>query len=267
MKRSPSSSSPISSSCKRAKRPPSEGMVWFSELTLQCARSGCVPCMYKLAPEGFPGSPPNQRPENCRRHGRRTLAAPLPEKSRLLTVGDGDFSFSFGLASSGQFRVVATSYESEDTMPTTYPNAQKFITGLRGLPRAKVFFEVDATRLDCSLDERFRGYFDVILWNFPCVSHERGADGQVDQLKDNQKLLRDFFLSLKPYLRNDLSRVFITHKTIEPFCWWGVEGIGKDCGYSLAATVQFDICCFPQYSNRKALDKKSFPANDAKVNI
>ena len=221
--------------------------------------------MYKLAPEGCPGSPPNQRPESCPRHGKRTLAVPIPENCRVLTVGDGDFSFSYGLAVSSQFKVVATSFENEATLRITYPHAPEFISGLTSLPRTKVHFEVDATCLAASLSEKVKGRFDVVIWNFPCVRAESGADGQVDQLTENQSLIRQFLLTSKPLLRDERSCIFVAHKTIEPFCWWGIDSIGMECGYSLAAKVQFDICCYPHYTNRKALDKKSFPSNDAKV--
>jgi hypothetical protein len=77
--------------------------------------------------------------------------------------------------------------------------------------------------------------------------------------------LQQFFQNVMPFLRNDMSRIHITHKTIEPFCWWGLESIAQEAGYRHVCSVLFDICCYPGYSNRKALDKKSFPSNDAKV--
>ena len=55
--------------------------------------------------------------------------------------------------------------------------------------------------------------------------------------------VEEFFMNAKDYLsdgRNNLQEIHITHKTIEPFCWWNIPDIGRRCGYTLLGTVVFD---------------------------
>mmetsp|Transcript_1192 Transcript_1192/g.2627 ORF Transcript_1192/g.2627 Transcript_1192/m.2627 type:complete len:160 (+) Transcript_1192:1-480(+) len=63
------------------------------------------------------------------------------------------------------------------------------------------------------------------------------------------------------------SEVHLTHKTVEPFCWWGLQTLGAGAGYLCAYRVCFDKCAYPGYTNRKALDRKSFPCNDAQTYV
>lgn len=236
--------------------------AWTSKPTLDCVAKGCIPCIYKIFPETR-GLPSNKRPETCCRHGDRVLVAPIKEQSSVLAVGDGDFTYSLSLAASNNFKLLATSYEKESTLVATYPCFPSTLASLTSCIDTEVKFEVDATNLDKSLLADCT--FDTVVWNFPCVCSEVGADGQVDQLADNKQLLSAFFESVKPYLRDGKSTVHVTHKTIEPFSWWGLEALAESAGFAHVASIHFDICCYPGYVNRKALDKKSFPANDAKI--
>ena len=40
-------------------------------------------------------------------------------------------------------------------------------------------------------------------------------------IKENKKLIKDFFNNIKQFLKINFGEVHITHKTIEPFSWWG----------------------------------------------
>ena len=78
---------------------------------MACTLSGCIPCAYKLVVQPSikheQGSRfrPNRRPEECIRMraaassspAASDLAAILP-KSSVLTVGDGDLTFSMSMA-------------------------------------------------------------------------------------------------------------------------------------------------------------------------
>jgi hypothetical protein len=179
----------------------------------------CIPCLYKVFPKGefykYPKAssekpfvagakhnvslPPNQRPEQCA-HAKRPqysgLYAPNSGQ-RVLTVGDGDFSFSLALAqgllstscggntssSSAASTLVATSHESHASVLKVYPNCRDTLAALHSCNNnhsssssssstapLTVHHDVDATAL--SLCEHLKGQrFDRVVWNFPCVSN------------------------------------------------------------------------------------------------
>jgi Domain of unknown function (DUF2431) len=114
--------------------------------TWHCAhQERCIPCAYKIGnfdvalDTEFCRQIPNQRPELCPRHGRSDRITPgtwgyLAGQSILL-VGDGDFTFSLAVARCcmPSCRVVATSYESLETLLQVYPGIQETIRELTSL--------------------------------------------------------------------------------------------------------------------------------------
>jgi len=155
--------------------------------TYICAlNSECISCAYKIAAfdialdSEFTQSVPNVRPEMCPRININTagsagngipngdipgdgIAYGYQEGMNILTVGDGDFSFSLALAriimhkhkhDDNQHRkssyLVATSYESHDTLKRVYPDIDDTIEQLLKL-NVQVCYEVDATNLSKTL--------------------------------------------------------------------------------------------------------------------
>lgn len=250
-------------------------MEFIHKETFKCAYQGqCIPCFYKIFPLHKSKLHPNQRPEMCPRSKNKDFVDGLYSANKLtLTVGDGDFSFSLSLSNGlrkgrrdNLINLIATSYESGETVCSVYPNAAQNIRLLKskGVP---VIHDVDAANLEQSelLTKDFRGRLDVIVWNFPCKRAEYGADAQVDDIEENKELLRGFFRCSKVFLKSEESEIHLTHKTLEPFCWWNIIEIGRECGFHCEGTVVFDRYLYPGYINRKALDRKSFPFNDARV--
>lgn len=256
-----------------------EGLYVHKE-TLNCAFGEnsnnairCIPCIYKICPNGYFGSgfniPSNQRPENCPRSKLNIYNGLYTIKQKLLFVGDGDFSFSLSVANgmnSGK-DIMATSYESQDTVLTTYPSSRSNINALKEMG-SHVLFGVDATNLTNTkiINDKCKEFFDVIIWQFPCIAVSKGADGQVNELSENQELLRQFF-STAPVLLNDSGEIHVTHKTSEPFSWWKIINLGIESGLCYHGSIIFDRYLYPGYTNRKALDNKGFPLHDAQVYI
>eukprot|EP01034_Spumella_vulgaris_P007640 gene7640-9737_t len=83
-------------------------------------------------------------------------------------------------------------------------------------------------------------HFDVVIWNFPCSSLPAGADGQAKELEANRELLTLFFKNVHAFLRKGTGEVHISHKTVEPFSWWGIKQLAKDSGFDFAYAVIFD---------------------------
>ena len=195
------------------------GDVFVHSATHTCAtKSLCVPCHYKIFPTGAAGStalPPNQRPEQCPRAKNGPYSGLYQPHHKLLTLGDGDFSFSLSIARNVKFTtgcLIASSHESKEQLLTTY-NAVGIKDILRELDAKKIstLHCVDATDIagTCTVE---RAHFDAIIWNFPCVRAEKGADGQLSEIEINRKLLRDFFMNVHEYLLPLTGQLHITHK-------------------------------------------------------
>lgn len=185
--------------------------------TLACAFYGCVVCAYKVcvSPGASTDGPflPNERPERCLRALgvlRRAAGGPphwcglYSAHDRILTVGDGDLSFSASLVqclrqpldtggARRQLRLLATSIEREARLCSLYPRASNSLTTLRDAKAAsscaasapmeqaqgaelgaggahdtagvQVGFEVDATRL---VDTLPRASASASASRFPC---------------------------------------------------------------------------------------------------
>jgi 25S rRNA (uracil2634-N3)-methyltransferase len=196
-------------------------------------------------PDGLYGSeklPPNQRPEACPRSKGSIYDGLYTSNDRVLTLGDGDFSFSLSVARGVELFdggcLIATSHESKETILSTYPLSLEILNNLKKCG-VKTMHNVDATNL--LLTEFLKDkIFDFIVWNFPCVRASGGADGQATEIEENKSLLRRFFHSASKYLDERGGQLHIAHKTIEPFSWWGIEGLAEECGYISCGTIVFD---------------------------
>ena len=163
----------------------------------------------------------------------------------------------------------------------------------------------------------FAGRFDRVVWNFPCVPPPEegeggsgegegegegttsasgagaGEDGQSRELEANKELLRSFFRSCRPLLRNGGGEVHVVHKTREPFSWWNIPRLAAE-GFSgetveagegaravaagstgdqptplrYSGAVVFDRICYPGYTSKKVREgKRSFPTHDAVTHV
>ncbi len=288
--------------------------LYASRDTIRCATmSRCVPCAYKIGlfdvalDQEFCRKIPNQRPEQCPRlssvaygavstsyGGQKKLNSSDPSYAvmgfqpgmSVLTVGDGDFSFSLALAkilfakrnppsfctsdrSENQSTdppsiLIATSYEKESTLRNVYPNFDETLKELHRLG-ARVLYQVDATRLQQTFQDN--STFHRICWNFPCTAIAKGQDGQNQEMEENKQLVRQFVTSAIPLMAKVGSEIHICHKTKPPFNQWKLQQVAMEGSMKLsieyAGHVVLDRALLPPYIPRKALDRKSFPCHDA----
>jgi len=282
-------------------RSAAEGSLYAAQETAACFAAGCVCCAYKLVVQPTRGRTyrPNKRPEECLRE-KQAHYCELPSGgvyrslqagSRVLTVGDGDLSFSLSLAQAVPWlSLVATTHLSRGALEEAYgaDRIEQVLTELAGLG-AKVIHSVDATKLHKNasvLESAGRGGegadlagFARVIWNFPCVAgvSSRDADAQVAEMETNKHLLRRFFRSCtKPGVlqcaegvNGGGGEIHVSHKAKAPFCHWDIEGCAeKGGGSALRSTgaLVFDRACFPGYGARKvATGSGSFPTWDAKT--
>jgi len=216
-----------------------------------------------------PGLRPNVRPESCPR-----ISGEVVVKSdqgiglylagfSVLTVGDGNLSFSLALARAlGGECVTATTWESRSEVLAIY-KAPHIVHELENDLGATVMDRVDAARLG----ERFSDCtFDYIVFNFPCVAPADaapGEDGQMQHFEHNRALLSGFG-SCAAALLNDGGQVHVSHKTKASFGQWGLcELIQGDSGLICLGAVVFDRAAYVDYRPAKQRDAKSFPVSDA----
>jgi 25S rRNA (uracil2634-N3)-methyltransferase len=191
---------------------------------------------------------------------------------RVLTCGDGDFTFSLALArmllgnegTSAASKLTATSYETSETLEKVYPNFVDTLTELKQLG-CLLQFGFDATRLKESLGITNGDVkFDRIVWNFPCLAVAKGQDGQNGEMDENKALVSKFIVPARDLL-TDGGEIHICHKTKPPFNQWRLEEVvtGTCDDVHFQGKVVFDRATTPPYTPRKALDRKSFPCHDA----
>lgn len=247
--------------------------------TLQCAyQHVCIPCAYKVATfdvaldSEICQNVPNQRPELCPRSQVISIATSIKNGHEpplgyippmtVLTVGDGDFSFSVALARFG-CHVVATSYESEETVRAVYASVgvSEHLKELESL-NAKVFYNVDATKIESTLPNRCS--FHRIIWNFPCSAVAKGQDGQNIEMDHNKRLVQAFVENAKSRCLPG-GQIHINHKTKPPFNQWKIDEVAVTNidNVRFLYRVVLDRLLFRPYIPRKALDRKSFPCHDA----
>ncbi|KAL3911262.1 MAG: hypothetical protein SGILL_007349 [Bacillariaceae sp.] len=296
--------------------------LYAARETVECALGECIPCCYKVGnfdvarDKEFCRMCPNQRPEQCPRAktARQTIVS-LPDKNNastqsvmgihrgmnILCVGDGDFSFSLGLArrlsSQGSAAssaaghhssdkttwIVATSYEKKSTLRNVYPDRfDETVLELEALG-VTIVYEVDATRIRETLipllpDSLKSRIFHRVFWNFPCTAISRGQDGQNSEMDDNKRLVQGFVKSASSVLSKGDGELCMAHKTKPPYNQWKIQEVAlseqcdqkrsQNCGFDApffhyAGKIVMDRCLIPPYTPRKALDRKSFPCHDA----
>ena len=218
--------------------------------TLRCALAECIVCRAKIRTSAGERGVPSARPETCPRvarprprTGREELVGLYRRGQRILTVGDGDFSFSLALARAlGGASLVATSHESLSSLRSVYgPACLAVLDELRSLGTV-VAHGVDAADLERTLPAAIRPPqgFDAAVWNFPCVVRDdagrvlpseragEGAAAAADargsaELAANRSLVARFCAGATRLL-NSSGEVHLTHKT--GLKQWGLDELG-----------------------------------------
>ncbi|RQM09828.1 hypothetical protein B5M09_004021 [Aphanomyces astaci] len=163
-------------------------------------------------------------------------------QDKILVLGDGDFTFSRGLAThrGGGANMYATSFDSSSQVRKKYSNANECIAALT-TANAQVLHGIDGTKLDAALPSSIPALFDYIIFNFPHSGQQR--------VHINRVLLLDFFESARPKLAFK-GEVHITLKTKPPYSNWNVEDQAKASGFVMKERRPFRIDIFPGYHHR-----------------
>lgn len=180
----------------------------------------------------------------------------IDKQWRILTIGDGDLSFSNALLKSHQpVSLTATVYDSLATLSGKY--GEQFYQQLKA-ENIPVLFEFDICN-KASWGKLAKNSFDVVIFQFPLVPafssfseyKERCTDSNPNIL--NRRLLRHFLInSFDDLLDPDGQQLcFITSKDVKPYRQWNIENalhLQTDIHY--LGSTPFDIALFPGYKIR-----------------
>ncbi|KAK1631756.1 hypothetical protein QYE76_006071 [Lolium multiflorum] len=186
----------------------------------------------------------------------------------ILTVGDGDFSFSLALATafgSGK-NIVATSLDtyvcteqftpraflarksaSTEELNTKYSHAVSNVKELERLG-ATVLHGVDVKEMNVHADLWPR-LFDRIVFNFPHAGFN-GREDNADMIKSHQELVRGFFSTARHMLFRQ-GEVHVTHKTKHPYWTWGIEQLASESSLTMLEEAAFQIQDYPGYNQKR----------------
>jgi 25S rRNA (uracil2634-N3)-methyltransferase len=201
---------------------------------------------------------------------------PFSTSLSVLTVGDGDFSFSYSLATLG-INIVATAYDSKDEFFEKYENS--FYQELLEM-KVPIYFGIDVTKPKWS--DRIMEPWNIIVWNFP--HNGKGICSQDHNIYSQQQLLSKFLSSFpkqpsnqkfnlfSPILKkkHTISSLFETvhnntlmdtfpqsvlvYLTIwsgQPYDSWNIRQIAKQCGLICACSFKFEPNAYPHYNHVK----------------
>ncbi len=176
---------------------------------------------------------------------------------RILTIGDGDLSFSASLWDHFKpSQLTATVFDSQKILEDKYQHHA--IKQLQTDPNQQVLFSFDVTNSDSwsNLPEKS---FDLVIFQFPLVPafedpeyfHKMG-DISVNTL--NRLLLRKFLIHCTEYFLdpNGQQLCYITSKDVKPYCEWNIENsLNQGVEHiEYLGSMPFNIEDFPGYKVR-----------------
>ncbi|WP_372881376.1 class I SAM-dependent methyltransferase [Psychromonas sp.] len=179
----------------------------------------------------------------------------IKKEWRILTVGDGDLSFSNALLSHQPKALTASVYDSLATLSGKYGDHFYRQLAANNTP---VFFEFDVTK-PASWGALPKHSFDLVIFQFPLLPAFRSFSEYQEQAQEislntlNRRLLRTFLINaFNHFLDPDGQQLcFITSKDVKPYREWNIENaLHLQTDISYLGSVNFEIADFPGYKIR-----------------
>lgn len=219
---------------------------------------------------------------------------PFDKESRLMLIGEGDFSFAVSIVKQDYVNpefLVATSYDSLDQLKAKYPNVEEHLKYLEDM-KVKVFHDIDANDLTASfkLDSKkgkakikdILPSIDYIMFNFPHTG--RGMKDVDRNIRDHQKLMLNYFKSCGKIFdlvndsSNDIfggykeeinSKILVTLFEGEPYNSWQIKMLGRSENWKVDKSGRFEWDLFPEYHHRRTNSVKDTtkPASERDARI
>ncbi|PKF62209.1 DUF2431 domain-containing protein [Psychromonas sp. psych-6C06] len=175
---------------------------------------------------------------------------------RILTVGDGDLSFSHSLLTNHQPRhLTATVFDTLETMSNKYSENAYQALHKKGIP---LLFNFDVTNKE-SWSTLAKQTFDVVIFQFPLLPgfasfeefNKTAAQASINTL--NRALLRTFLFNAFEHFLDPLGEqlCFITSKDVKPYREWNIENaLHQQSHFNYLGSSLFNIDDFPDYKVR-----------------
>ncbi|KAL9640159.1 MAG: hypothetical protein Q9164_000427 [Protoblastenia rupestris] len=185
---------------------------------------------------------------------QRPPTIPFEPTSRILLIGEGDFSFARSLLDSHLCTLLhSTSFDTRSGVLSKYPQAAAHTKALEAEEGCKVEYGVDATklgRLGGGGKAIRRGNWAKVVFNFP---HVGGLTKDVNrQVRANQELLVGFFKSAKNLLSHD-GQIVVTIFEGEPYDLWNVRDLARHAGLKVERSFRFQASAYPGYKHARTL--------------
>lgn len=180
---------------------------------------------------------------------------------RILTIGDGDLSFSASLWQGFQpNQLTATVLDSQQVLENKYQHHA--IDCLKSDPNQQVLFGFDVTKPESWSTDKGRlkhQQFDLVIFQFPLVPAFDDPKF-FHQLKDisvntlNRLLLRQYLIHCAKYFLDPKGEqlCYITSKDVKPYCEWNIENcLDRNLEQiHYLGSMAFEIEKFPGYKVR-----------------
>jgi 25S rRNA (uracil2634-N3)-methyltransferase len=183
----------------------------------------------------------------------------IEDNKKILLLGEANFSFAKSLANQiGGKGIIATSFESKDSILTKYKSAKSNIRESKER-EVQILHQIDATNIDPKLGGN-PYEFEFIVFNFPYVAGDRaGATAR------NIRMLSAFLQSAFSALSNS-GKIYLSSKS-----YWlsrfHLEDIAEDIGLRCLNAKEFDSSNFPEYEHRKTDKDESADHTDNAVTL
>jgi len=191
---------------------------------------------------------------------------------RILTIGDGDLSFSSALLNHHQVKnLTATIFDDKATLTEKYGDSfyQRFVKASAESTYKKSDSNYQVlTGFDVTNENTWQGLakqqFDVVIFQFPLLPafssaqeyQQKSIDKQGNAISMNtlhRILLRKYLLNCFEHFldENGAQLAFITSKNVKPYRQWNIEdAIVMNTDISFIGSMNFDIKQFPDYKIR-----------------
>lgn len=176
---------------------------------------------------------------------------------RILTIGDGDLSFSASLWNHFKpAQLTATVFDSQQALESKYKHHA--IGQLQTHQNQQLLFGFDVT--DPKTWAKLRTHsFDLVIFQFPLVPAFSDPDffhnmGDISINTLNRLLLRKFLVHCTEYFLDPSGQqlCYITSKDVKPYSEWNIENsLNQDLEHiEYLGSMPFNIEAFPGYKIR-----------------